>query len=66
MLCNSCAIIWHFLNISDTFKLEKIQETALRFITKDFKSSYHSLLSKCNKSSLYVSRIRKMQETIFK
>ena len=32
-------------------------------ITKDFKSSSHSLLSKCNTSSLYVARIRKMQET---
>ena len=63
---NYCAIIWHFCNKSDTFKLEKIQEKALRVITKDFKSSYHSLLSKCNKSSLYVARIRKMQETIFK
>ena len=63
---NYCAIIWHFFNKSETFKLEKIQEMALRVITKDFKSSYHSLPSKCNKSSLYVARIRKMQETIFK
>ena len=38
----------------------------MRLITKKFKSSYHSLLSKCNKSSLYVARIRKMQKTIFK
>ena len=63
---NCCAIIWHFCNKSDTFKLEKIQEKALRFITKDCINSYHSLLSKCNTSSLYVARIRNMQETIFK
>ena len=63
---NYCAIKWHFCYKSDTFRLEQIQEKALRFITKDFKSFYHSLISKCNKSSLYVAKIRKMQETIIK
>jgi hypothetical protein len=42
-----------------TYKIEKIQEKALRFITTDFTSSYNNVLVKCNKTPLYVTRIRK-------
>ena len=46
----------------------KTSKKALQYITQDFNvdSDYLGLLKKCNKSPLYVNRIRKMLETIFK
>ena len=65
---NYCSYIWHFCSNKDTYKLEKLQKKALQYITQDFNvdSDYLGLLKKCNKSPLYVNRIRKMLETIFK
>ena len=65
---NYCSYIWHFCSKKDTYKLEKLQKKALQYITQDFDvdSDYLGLLKKCNKSPLYVNRIRKMLETIFK
>ena len=46
---NYCACIWHFCSKSNTFKLEKLQSKALRYIMLDFKSAYVGLLNKCKK-----------------
>ena len=63
---NYCSSIWHFCSKTNTYKIEKLQEKALRFITTDFTSSYHNLLVKCNKTPLYVTRIRKFLEMAYK
>ena len=60
---NYCSVIWHFTSNRNTYKIEKIQKKALRYITRDFSSSYSKLLNVCNKNSLYIVRTRKIFET---
>ena len=63
---NNCCVIWHSCSKSNSLKIEKIQEKAIRFITLDFSSSYCHLLKLCKKSPLYITRLRKMQELAYK
>ena len=63
---NYCSVVWHFCSKYNTYKIEKLQEKALRFIKMDFNSSYGILLNNCNKHPLYVVRIRKFMEAIYK
>ena len=37
---NNCPLAWHFCSKSNSKKLEKIQERALRFVYDDFKLTY--------------------------
>jgi hypothetical protein len=39
-------IIWHFCGETNATKIEKFQESALRFIYEDYSSSYEDLLNK--------------------
>jgi hypothetical protein len=48
----------HFTNESNTRKIEKIQERALRYIYDDFNSNYDQLLEKSGLISLKVRRLR--------
>ena len=41
-----CALIWHFCSESNTAKVEKIQERALRLVLDDHISDYPTLLGK--------------------
>ena len=41
---NYCCVLWHVCNNSDTLKIEKLQEKALRYSMLDFKSPYQQLL----------------------
>ena len=68
VLSNFCygSVLYHFCNISDSRKMEKLYERALRYVYLDFDSSYKMLLRKCNKSSLYLTRIREILLTVFK
>jgi hypothetical protein len=63
---NYCCIIWHFCSNANTYKLEKLQKKALKFITLDFRSTYCELLNKCNKRPLYIVRISKFIEMVHK
>jgi hypothetical protein len=63
---NYCSCIWHFCSIANTLKIEKLQKKALRFITLDFHSTYAELLEKSDKVPLYIIRIRKALEMVFK
>ena len=63
---NYCSIVWHFGNISNLKKVEKLQERALRYITLDFRNSYMKLMELCDKSPVYIVRLRKMMEVVFK
>jgi len=43
---NYCPLTWHFTNDLNTRKMEKIQDSALRFIYKYYSSNYEQLLIK--------------------
>lgn len=63
---NFCSLAWHFCSESNTRKMEKIQERALRFVYDDYSSSISMLLSKANLPSLHVRRMRTMAIETFK
>ena len=52
--------------VKNTKKIEKIQERALRFIYRDYDSSYESLLLKSQFPSLKVRRLRAIALEAFK
>ena len=62
---NYCALTWHFCG-KNTKKIEKIQERTLRFIYRDYDSSYESLLMKSQLPSLKVRPLRAIALEAFK
>ena len=60
-----CCLVWHMCNISNTRKIEKMQERCLRFIYDDYASTFSDLLYKSKKPSLYVSRIKKLAKLVY-
>ena len=63
---NFCPLSWHFCFVSNTKKIEKIQERALRFVYFDYVTSYENLLIKAKIPSLHVRRTRTMAIETFK
>ena len=63
---NYCPLAWHFCSESNSKKLEKIQERALRFVYDDFKSTYEELLYRANIPCLHIKRIRTMAVETFR
>ena len=63
---NYCAVAWHFCNVDSTRKIEKIQERALRFIYKDFTSSYESLREESQIPLAYIQRMRQIIIEVYK
>jgi hypothetical protein len=63
---NYCPLVWHFCGESNTKKLEKIQERALRFIYNNSDSSYENLLEQSQLPSLRLRRLRSMAIEVFK
>ena len=57
---------WHFCGETNTKKIEKIQERALRFIYNEYTSSYEDLLCKSKLPSLKVRRLRTFALEVFK
>ena len=62
---NYCLLVWHFCGEVNTKKIEKKKkkkkrERALRFIYKDYTSTYDSLLIKSQLPSLRVGRLREI------
>jgi hypothetical protein len=51
---------------TNTRKIEKIQERALRFIYEDYSSSYEDLLNKSRLPTLMIRRIRTMAIEVYK
>ena len=49
-----------FCSENNSRKLEKIQERALRFVYRDFVSTYDELLLKANIPSLHIRRLKTM------
>jgi hypothetical protein len=63
---NFCPIVWHFCSKTNCKKLEKLNMRALRFVYKDFTSSYEDLLRKHGHSSLGLQRLRFIAIETFK
>ena len=63
---NHCPLAWHFCSESNSKKLEKTQERALRFVYDDFKSTYEELLNKAIIPFLHIKRIRTMAVETFR
>ena len=63
---NHCPAVWHFCKISDFKKIENIQKRALRYIIKDYSSTYTELGNMACKPLLRVHRIKLIMNGIFK
>ena len=62
---NYCPLAWHFCSESNSKKLEKIQERALRFVYDDFKSTYAELLTKANIPFLHIKHTCMVSVIVF-
>ena len=63
---NYCALVWHFCGATNTKQLERIQCRALRFVFRDFSSSYNILLQKAELPTLELARKRAILKEVFK
>ena len=63
---NYCPLVWHFCGVSNSNKMEKIQERCLRIVYKDYVSSYNRLFELANTTSLVISRLRILLLEIYK
>ena len=61
-----CSVVWHFIRASDTRKLERIQERALRSIYRDKNSTNNELLSTARLPTLYNQRLQDMAILVYK
>ncbi len=61
-----CAVVWHFCSREKKKKLERIQKQALRYVFNDFNSSYEQLLSRSNRNTIYVQRLRSILSIVYK
>ena len=61
-----CQTVWHFCRASDTRKLERIQERALRSVYCDNVSSYEELLRRASLPTLYTRRLQDIAIMMFK
>ena len=63
---NYCPLVWHFCSCDSMKKLERIQERAFRLLLNDYDSDYDQLLTKVNKPTLEIRRIKFLATEIFK
>ena len=63
---NYCPLVWLTCNVTNTRKMEKIQERGLRIIYNDYVSSYKELLLSSGEYLLYVSRLKRLAVFVFK
>ena len=61
-----CPIAWIFCGKVNSVKLEKLQERALRFVFRDFESTYDELLTRANILPLSLFRLRFLAIEIYK
>ena len=60
-----CAQTWHFCNKSWAHKLEKVNERAVRFVSRDKHTPYEELLSVLGRRILLEHRLHKIVRTIY-
>ena len=63
---NYCPLVWYFTSAKQIYKIEKIQERALRYITDDYDSNYQQLLEKNQFVSMEIKRKQTLCTEIFK
>ncbi len=63
---NFCPLVWHFCGITNSRKLEKIQERALRFVFRDYEATYDMLLEKAKLVTIYLLRLQKIATEVYK
>ena len=61
-----CHLVWHFCRVSDTRRLERVQERGLSAVFKDRQSSYQQLLVKAKLPSLYNRRLQNICILMYK
>ena len=61
-----CPLVWYFSSSKSLQKIEKLHESALRFLYNDHTSSYNDLLSKSDRWTMLTSRQRVLCIEIFK
>ena len=59
-------MVWHFVGMEDTKKIEKVQYRALKFVFNDFTSPYSILREQSGLPLLYIQRIRLLLIEIYK
>lgn len=57
---NYATTVWNLCGITNTRKIEKLQERALRIIYKDYESNYKDILKRNKMSPLHFQRTRKL------
>ena len=63
---NYCAETWNLCSKGATTKLEKLNERALRFVYRDYSSSYEMLLKQSGYQTLLNQRLAKILTTVYK
>ena len=63
---NYCTFVWMFSSAKSLNKVESLQKRALRFLYKDYVSSYEELLQKAGKETMKVNRLRSLCIEIYK
>ena len=63
---NYCAESWNFCSKGATTKLEKLNERALRFVYRDYSSSYEMLLKQSGYQTLLNQRLATILTTVYK
>ena len=61
-----CHTVWHFCRASDSRKMERVQERALRAVFCDTKSSYEELLRKAYLPTLVCRRLQDIAIIMYK
>ena len=63
---NYATTVWHLCGITNSRKIEKLQERAFRIIYKDYESNYLTILNKNKTPTLHMQRIKKLLIMMFK
>ena len=61
-----CPLTWHFCGKQNNYKIEKIQERALRILYQDTLCSYQELIQRADTTTVILSRLRTMALEVFK
>ncbi len=61
-----CPLVWHMCSVSDSKKVEKIQERALHYVLNDFNDTCCNLLQRASKGALCLLHLRILPIEIFK
>ena len=60
------SIVWHFGNISNIHKTEKLHERVIRFIHSDYDTEYFTLLKNLSLCTLYAKKLKNICIEVYK